>query len=125
MTNYLSSPVLQKAKENIQNPHDETHYEHQVGTWMGTLLKNVFTGDPWAITPERRRRFSKECLYIDFGNADGGLQTIFGLLAVKRSCASRVQVIATSIPPPFARRHLHHIASHRIASHSVLRLQRN
>lgn len=58
--NYLSSPVLQKAKEEIENPSHKTHYEHHVGTWIGTLLKNVFTGDPWAITSEKADNHSKK-----------------------------------------------------------------
>jgi hypothetical protein len=27
---------------------------------MGTLLKNVFHGDPWSLTPERRDEFSNK-----------------------------------------------------------------
>lgn len=58
--NYLSSPVLQKAKETIVSRNGAKHYEHRVGTWMGTLLKNVFAGDPWAITPERRDEYTNK-----------------------------------------------------------------
>jgi hypothetical protein len=50
---YLQSPVLQKAKQTIRNPENGKHFEHHVGTWLGTLLKNVFAGDPWAYTPEK------------------------------------------------------------------------
>jgi hypothetical protein len=57
---YLSSPTLQRAKKNIQEPFDGKSYEHHVGTYMGTLLKNVFCGEPWALTPEKKDDFSKK-----------------------------------------------------------------
>jgi len=56
---YLSSPALRAAKLRIENPPNAKSYEHHVGTWMGTLLKNVFQEDKWTITPEQRDIYSK------------------------------------------------------------------
>lgn len=51
---YLGTPTMQAAKQRIASPLGGRSYEHHVGTWMGTLLKNVFQGEPWALTPERK-----------------------------------------------------------------------
>lgn len=58
--NYLSSLVLQSAKKTIKNGVSGRFLEHHVGTWMGTLLKNVFTGDPWALTPEKTDLYTEK-----------------------------------------------------------------
>ena len=51
--NYLSSLALNRAKWRIENPPNNKYYEHHVGSWTATLLKNVFTNDPWLLTSEK------------------------------------------------------------------------
>lgn len=62
--NYCSYPSLQFAKNRIKNPpesfnknktkYQEKAYEHHVASWALTMLKEVFTGPEWIITPERK-----------------------------------------------------------------------
>ena len=69
MTTYTSSLALQAALDRINNPpfvinsKDEsvqTNYEHYVGTWALTKLKEVFSEEQWAITPEQKDGYSKK-----------------------------------------------------------------
>lgn len=63
MTPYSPSDALMGAVHRINNPptvmntqHQEvnTKYEHHVATWACTKLKEVFSDEKWAITPEQR-----------------------------------------------------------------------
>jgi hypothetical protein len=62
MATYTPSLALQGAVERIKNPpvvlnkkneHVQTKYEHHVGTWACTKLKEIFFDQNWAITPEQ------------------------------------------------------------------------
>ncbi len=62
MATYTPSLALQGALERIKNPpfvyHEkkegvQTKYEHHVATWACTKLKEVFSNEEWAITPEQ------------------------------------------------------------------------
>lgn len=61
--NYWSAMSLQHAKNRIITPSsvtnkagkvEERFYELYVGSWACTMLKNVFAGDEWIITPEKQ-----------------------------------------------------------------------
>ena len=64
MASYTPSLALQGAIERIKNPppalnkkknkYIKTKYEHHVGTWACTKLKEVFSDQNWAITPEQK-----------------------------------------------------------------------
>ena len=65
MTAYAPSVALQGALERIKNPPDSyttdkngnpvhKKYEHHVSTWACTMLKETFSSDCWAITPEKK-----------------------------------------------------------------------
>ena len=58
--NYCSYPSLQWAKNRINNPPGQKHYEHYVGSWACTMLKHVFADPKWIITPEKRDQYSKK-----------------------------------------------------------------
>lgn len=61
---YTQSLALQFAKRRIINPLDtgsgEHHYEHHVGSWACTILKDVFGSPHWIITPERRDDYTNK-----------------------------------------------------------------
>lgn len=65
---YTSFLALQAAKQRIINPPEVLHqgvleprpYEHHVGTWACTMLKQVFNSGNWAITPEKADQYSKK-----------------------------------------------------------------
>ena len=48
-------PTFQVEKEPVYRP-----YEHHVGTWACTKLKEEFSADFWAITPEQRDPHTKK-----------------------------------------------------------------
>lgn len=63
MSTYTSSLALKAALGRIETPSDQyfeestiafKNYEHHVGTWACTKLKEIFHGGRWAITPEQR-----------------------------------------------------------------------
>ena len=54
---FCSTPALQAAKNRLEN---DTRYEHHVGSWACTMLKNVFAGNDWVITPEKRDQKKKD-----------------------------------------------------------------
>jgi hypothetical protein len=58
--NYCSSAALQAAKHRIINPPGGNKYEHYVGSWACTMIKEVFNEDYWIITPERRDDYSNK-----------------------------------------------------------------
>jgi hypothetical protein len=61
--NYCSGLSLQHAKNRMKTPTlvmkkkggwEEKFYEHYVASWACTILKKVFIGDEWIITPEKQ-----------------------------------------------------------------------
>jgi hypothetical protein len=69
MTGYTPSLALQAALDRINHPPQvfnkknepvETEFEHHVGTWACTKLKEVFNQEHWAITPEQIDRHSRK-----------------------------------------------------------------
>lgn len=67
MTAYTPSLALQAALARILNPPSvfnqeneqvERKYEHHVATWACTKLKEVFSKEKWAITPEQKDQYS-------------------------------------------------------------------
>ena len=50
---YLSSPIFRLLEQRVMNPPSGKPKEHHVGSWLATLLKQVFSADIWAITPEK------------------------------------------------------------------------
>lgn len=69
MASYTPSLALQGALERIKNPTQiynkknelvQTKYEHHVGSWACTKLKQVFSNENWAITPEQIDRYTKK-----------------------------------------------------------------
>ena len=69
MATYTPSLALQGALERIKNPpktfneHNElveTKYEHHVGTWACTKLKEIFSNGMWAITAEQIDPYTKK-----------------------------------------------------------------
>lgn len=67
MTVYTPSLALQAALDRINHPPQvynkkneavNTSFEHHVGTWANTKLKEVFKQEHWTITPEQIDRHS-------------------------------------------------------------------
>jgi len=63
MSTYIPSLALQGTIERIKNPPKvlntknelvQRDYEHHVGTWACTKLKEIFSDNSWAITPEQK-----------------------------------------------------------------------
>ena len=69
MATYTPSLALQGAFERMINPpmifnkKNEpvtTKYEHHIATWACTKLKEVFSSEIWAITPEQKDQYTKK-----------------------------------------------------------------
>lgn len=58
--NYSNVIALRAARSRIQNPPDGKYYEHHVGSWACTMLKQVYYGPSWIITPEKTDTHSKK-----------------------------------------------------------------
>ena len=81
---YLSSPVLAFLQDKIQNPPDGKHPEHHVGAWLCTLIKNIFNGDPWALTLERIDENSNKRPDLVVGKLDGDQMLLHLFCEVKK-----------------------------------------
>jgi len=64
MSDYCAIPSIQFAMKRIQDPsslgHGPRPYEHHVGSWAFTMLKTVFHGPEWIITPEKTDENSRK-----------------------------------------------------------------
>lgn len=66
--NYCGQTSLLFCKERIKNPpsvatkkgYVPKAFEHHVGSWALTMLKSVFQGDQWIITPEKTDQHSNK-----------------------------------------------------------------